>query len=93
MPDSGLDYRRAQVTVQSSTRTTVEGFGLYRRDRWDRGRQYEYQCAFNPRSGVTKASYRWTGSVPGLRAGRLSRRTRPCSGGAHALERQRPQLP
>jgi hypothetical protein len=65
VPDSGLDYRRAQVTVQSSTRTIVEGWGNYRRDRFDRGRQYEYRCVFNPRTAVTKATYRWTGPATG----------------------------
>jgi hypothetical protein len=65
VPDSGLDYRRARVTVQSSTRTSVEGRGLYRRDRYDRGRQYEYRCIFNPRTGVTKATYSWTGPAQG----------------------------
>lgn len=65
VPDSGLDYRRARVTPQSSTRTRVEGRGLYRRDRFDRGRPYEYTCIFNPRTGKTKASYRWTGPALG----------------------------
>lgn len=65
VPDSGLDYRRARVTPQSSTRTRVEGLGLYRRDRYDRGRPYEYNCSFNPRTGVAKASYRWTGPALG----------------------------
>lgn len=65
VPDSGLDYRRARVTPRSSTRTVVEGRGLYRRDRYDRGRPYDYSCAFNPRTGVTKASYRWTGPALG----------------------------
>lgn len=65
VPDSGLDYRRARVTALSSTRTTVEGLGLYRRDRYDRGRPYEYKCTYNQRNGVTKASYRWTGPALG----------------------------
>lgn len=63
VPDSGLDYRRARVTPVSSTRTNVEGRGIYRRDRYDRGRPYDYKCSFNPRTGVTKASYRWSGST------------------------------
>jgi hypothetical protein len=61
VPDSGLDYRGARVTPRSSTRTIVEGQGIYRRDRYDRGRPYSYSCSFNPRTGVTKATYRWTG--------------------------------
>ncbi len=65
VPDSGLAYRRARVTPQSSTRTRVEGPGLYRRDRYDRGRPYDYKCTFNPRTGVAKASYRWTGPAQG----------------------------
>lgn len=65
VPDSGLDYRRARVTQQSSTRTRVEGWGLYRRDRYDRGRPYEYQCNFNPRTGVAKSTYHWSGPALG----------------------------
>jgi hypothetical protein len=65
VPDSGLDYRRARVTPLSSTRTTVEGLGLYRRDRYDRGRPYSYRCTYNQRTGVTKANYRWTGPALG----------------------------
>lgn len=65
VPDSGLDYRRARVTPRSPSRTIVEGQGLYRRDRWDRGRPYSYSCTFNPRTGVAKASYRWTGPALG----------------------------
>jgi len=65
VPDSGLDYRRARVTPQSSTRTRVEGLGLYRRDRYDRGRPYDFRCTFNPRTGVAKASYHWTGPALG----------------------------
>lgn len=65
VPDSGLDYRRARVAMQSSTRTLVEGQGLYRRDRYDRGRPYDYKCTFNSRSGVAKVSYRWTGPALG----------------------------
>lgn len=61
VPDSGLDYRRARVTPRSSTRTIVEGRGIYRRDRYDRGRPYSYSCHFNPRTGVAKVSYRWEG--------------------------------
>lgn len=65
VPDSGLDYNRARVVQQSSTRVRVEGQGLYRRDRYDRGRPYDYKCTFNPRTGVAKASYRWTGPALG----------------------------
>ncbi len=65
VPDSGLDYRRARVRVQSSSRTLVEGPALYRRDRYDRGRPYDYKCSFNSRNGVAKVSYRWTGPALG----------------------------
>lgn len=65
VPDSGLDYRRARVTPRSASRTLVEGQGIYRRDRFDRGRPYSYSCAFNPRTGVAKATYRWTGPALG----------------------------
>ncbi len=65
VPDSGLDYRRARVVALSSSKLRVEGQGLYRRDRFDRGRPYAYKCTFNSRTGVAKASYDWTGPALG----------------------------
>lgn len=63
VPDSGIDYRQARVTQLSSTKTGVAGSGLYRRDRFDRGRPYDYKCTFNVRTGAATASYRWTGNA------------------------------
>ncbi len=65
VPDAGIDYRQARVSRLSSTKTGVAGSGLYRRDRYDRGRPYDYKCVFNTRTGAATASYRWTGPAFG----------------------------
>ena len=67
VPDAGLDVRQARLTRVSATKTGVAGNGWYRRDRYDRGRPYDYKCVFNARNGAATASYRWTGPALGWR--------------------------
>ncbi|MEO8275592.1 MAG: RICIN domain-containing protein [Thermoanaerobaculia bacterium] len=64
-PDSGIDSRQSRITSMSNVETGVTGNAWYRRDRFDRGRPYEYHCVFNLRTGVTTADYRWSGVAEG----------------------------
>ena len=65
MPDSGLDRGQAQVRRVSDLELAVTGNAWYRRDRFDRGRPYTYDCTFDMRSGSVVASYRWVGPFVG----------------------------
>ena len=64
-PDSGIDRNGAQISRLQNGDIRVIGNGWYRRDAYDRGRPYEYTCAFNGRNGATDATYRWAGDFAG----------------------------
>jgi len=60
-PDSGIERTGAQVQRLQNGELRITGNGFYRRDAYDRGRQYEYTCQYNPRNGATEVSHRWAG--------------------------------
>ena len=63
-PQNSLDFRGLDVRDQGRA-VQVQGRGRFMRDRFDRGRDYTFQCAFNPRNGAATATYRWGGNFGG----------------------------
>jgi len=51
----GLAFRTVGRTVR------ISGDGAFRRDRFDRGRSFSFECTVDSRSGDTSATYRWVG--------------------------------
>jgi hypothetical protein len=64
-PDSGLDRGPAQVRRLSNFELAVTGSAWYKRDYYDRGRPYTYDCTFDMRNGSVAATFRWSGPFEG----------------------------
>ena len=64
-PDANLDYRSLTVQDGGRNQMTVSGRGAFRRDKFDRGRDYSFDCTFDVRAGSARASYRWSGGFGG----------------------------
>lgn len=55
-----LDSRSLRFR-QARNQVTVTGGGDFRRDRFDRGRAFTFDCTVDTRSGAARASFRWGG--------------------------------
>ena len=64
-PATDVDTRGLDLRQVSNMEVGVRGRGNYRRDSFDRGRPYTFDCTFNTRSGATRAAYQWTGGFSG----------------------------
>lgn len=64
-PDSGLERGASQVRRISNVEMAVTGSAWYRRDYYDRGRPYTYDCTFDMRNGSVVATYSWSGPFEG----------------------------
>jgi len=57
-PHSSLDDRSVNVQAERNS-IRVTGRGEFRRDRFDAGRQFTFDCTVDTRSGNTRTNYRW----------------------------------
>lgn len=64
-PAATIDDRSTTVRQVSSTDTSVKGYGQFRRDSFDRGRPYAFDCVVNLRTGRTRITYKWSGGFSG----------------------------
>ena len=64
-PSAGLDSRSLDVRQRDRDTITVRGKGTFRRDEFDRGRAYTFDCTYTLSDGRAKASYTWGGSPSG----------------------------
>jgi hypothetical protein len=64
-PDTTVDDRSVSVRQVSAAETGVRGNGQYRRDNFDRGRPYSFDCVVNVRTGRTRVTYKWSGMFGG----------------------------
>jgi len=64
-PSAGLDQRSLDVQQPNRNSITVRGKGTYRRDQFDRGRPYTFQCTYNVRNDQTTVTYTWGGGFSG----------------------------
>jgi len=59
-PQANLDDRSLDVRQQGRDSVRVAGRGNFRRDRFDRGRDFTFDCTVDMRSGNTRTNYRWS---------------------------------
>ena len=64
-PQANLDYQRLDVRQQGRDSVRVAGRGSFRRDRFDRGRDFTFDCTVDMRSGNTRTNYRWSSGWDG----------------------------
>src|SRR5262245_39988432 len=64
-PQATLDDRSLDVRQQGRDSIRVAGRGSFRRDRFDRGRGFTFDCTVDMRSGNSRTNYRWTDSWDG----------------------------
>jgi len=60
-PRANLDYRSLDVRQQGKDSVRVAGRGSFSRDRFDRGRDFTFDCTVDMRSGNTRTNHRWSG--------------------------------
>lgn len=58
-PRADLDYRSLDVRQQGRNAVAVKGQGSFRRDRFDRGRVFTFDCRVDSRTGDARVTYRW----------------------------------
>lgn len=61
-PQAMLDSRSLNFRQQGGNTLQISGTGSFRRDRFDSGRAFNFDCAVDIRNGDTRASFRWVGS-------------------------------
>lgn len=61
-PQVSLDNRSLNVRASGRNAMSVRGNGSFRRDRFDRGRDFSFDCIVDTRNGDTRATYKWGGS-------------------------------
>ena len=61
-PSVGLDRRGLDVQSRDRNTIAVRGKGTFRRDQFDRGRTYTFECTYIVRDDRATVSYRWDGS-------------------------------
>lgn len=61
-PQVSFDNRSLTVRQANRNAMAVRGNGSFRRDRFDRGRAFSFDCTVDIRNGDTRANYRWGGS-------------------------------
>jgi hypothetical protein len=64
-PQANLDYQSLDVRQQSRDSVRVTGRGNFRRDRFDRGRNFTFDCTVDMRSANTRTNYRWSDAWDG----------------------------
>jgi hypothetical protein len=60
-PHAMLDSRSLRFN-QRGNNLNIQGGGAFRRDRFDSGRNFTFDCTVDVRNGNTQANYRWSGT-------------------------------
>jgi Ricin-type beta-trefoil lectin domain len=63
-PHAVLDSRGLNFRQQGNN-LAIRGTGSFRRDRFDNGRTFTFDCGVDTRNGNTQANYRWSGGTWG----------------------------
>jgi hypothetical protein len=64
-PAAGVDFKSLDVRPAGRNATAVNGRGTYRRDQFDRGRAYSFQCTYDGTNDRARVTYNWTGAPSG----------------------------
>lgn len=62
-PQARIDSRGLDIRNQGRNSIQLRGTGDFRRDRFDRGRAFTFDCTFDRRGADARASYRWRGAA------------------------------